>query len=180
MRLIYAAGPGAGLKLTWSNVQDPKYKPIKSIHGIFHQRHEKCVSYVAHSKDLVCSEGTLIHYALQSLLYFMVVTCYCIRAVNSSKIVAQIRTQNFAIFQILRLKFCQNCVTYIFVVKLFSCDQNFSSTMQMQLIQMLTESEYIASVQSIIRDWQGQRQRGARGPAPHLTCLPCQSLSLLF
>ena len=25
--------------------------------------------FVAHSKDLVCSEGTFIHYALQSLLY---------------------------------------------------------------------------------------------------------------
>ena len=36
--------------------------------GIFHQRREKCVSYVAHSKDLVCSEGTLIHYALQSVI----------------------------------------------------------------------------------------------------------------
>ena len=64
-----AADPGAGLKLTWSSVQDPKYKPTKSTHGIFHQKREICVSYVAHSEDLVCSEGILIHYALLSLLY---------------------------------------------------------------------------------------------------------------
>ena len=64
---VYAADPG--LKLTWSSEQDPKLKPIKSTHDIFHQRREKCVSYVAHSKNLVCGEDILIHYALQSLLY---------------------------------------------------------------------------------------------------------------
>ena len=49
----------------------------------------------------------------------------------------------------------------IILVKLFSCDQNFSSVMQIQLhtdysALMLTEKEYIASVQSIIRGtaWQ--------------------------
>ena len=65
----YATGPDAGLGLTWSSVQDPKQKRIKSTNGNFHQRREKCMSYVAHSKDLVCSESTLIHYPLQSLLY---------------------------------------------------------------------------------------------------------------
>ena len=70
LECAYAAGPGAGLKLrpTWSSEQDSKYKPFKSTHGIFHQKREKCVSYVALSNDLVCSEGTFIDHALQSML----------------------------------------------------------------------------------------------------------------
>ena len=64
----YAAGPGAGLELTWSGEQEPKLKSIINTHGIFHQKREKCVSYVAHSKDLVRSEGVFILFALQSLL----------------------------------------------------------------------------------------------------------------
>ena len=71
----FAYAAGSGLKLTQSKVQDQKQKPIKSTHSIFHQRREKCVSYVPH-KDLVCSWGYL-----NSLCTTF--TCYCIRAVNS-------------------------------------------------------------------------------------------------
>ena len=72
--------PGLNLR---GSVQDPKYKPIKSTHGIFHQRREKCVNYVAHSKDVVCSEVDYLHSlstTVTAVLVCMVVTCYCIRA----------------------------------------------------------------------------------------------------
>ena len=110
----YAAG--AVLKLTWSSEQDSKYKPIKSTHGIFHQRREKRVSYVAHSKDLVYSEDTLIYYAhSHSCRPTCMHGCYldCIRAVNSSEILARIRSQSFAIFRTLRRKLCQIYVYFL-------------------------------------------------------------------
>ena len=81
----------------------------------------------------------------------MVVTCYCIRVVNSSKILAQIRTQNFAIFRTLRPKFAKimytSCKTIFLRPKLL---EYFANTTAYSAL-MLTESEYIASVESIIR-----------------------------
>ena len=88
------------------------------------------MSYVAHSKDVVCSEGTLIHSALQSLLYLWLLS-----------IISQFSEPlgaNFAIF----------------LVKLFSCDQNFfeyNANTTVYSALMFTESKYIASVQSIFR-----------------------------
>ena len=85
-----------------------------------------------------------------AVLVCTVVTCYCIRAVNSSKIVAWIRNQNFAIFRTLRRKFCPNtyisCKTFFFLPKLLEYNANTNAYSAL----MLTESEYIACVQRII------------------------------
>ena len=92
------------------------------------------MSYVAHSKDLVCSEGTLIHYAVA---YSHCCTCMhgCYLLLYKGCKLKQNLIPNpnpkFCNFPNFEARILPKLRT--FLVKLFSCDQNFSSAKQMQL-----------------------------------------------
>ena len=94
------------------------------------------MSDVAHSKDLVCSEGTLSHYALQSLLYLYAWLLLVIVLRLCRPTQAKFRPDpnpKFCDFPNLEARILPKL--RIFFVKLFFCDQNFSNTMQLHTVQ---------------------------------------------
>ena len=87
------------------------------------------------SNNLVCSEATLIHYALQSLLYLYAwsLLAFALRLQTQANSVRPDLNPKFFDFPILRAQISPKLHRPIFLVKLFSCDQNFSSAMQILL-----------------------------------------------
>ena len=65
-------------------------------------------TFYSTSSRLVSAISNNTFISLDFWTTFYTTTCECIRAVNSSKILARVRTQNFAIFRTLKRRFCQN------------------------------------------------------------------------
>ena len=106
-KFAYVASPGAGLKLTTSicktrtknQSKAPTVFFIKGVRNALATLHAVKIWFAVRiNLPLI----TMLYCTVTAVLVCVVATYYSIRAVNSSKILARIRTQTFAIFRTLR------------------------------------------------------------------------------